>query len=135
MSDENDRAERLARLLVVQAQKRRLEEWRLAELQREALALAASSAAILKSLGDESLLHGLFLDAKASALKRNEVTASANRASQAKTELRLREAQGIEKRLERASSDADGDNARVAERTGLAAVLEDYLTAVNASFE
>lgn len=135
MSMEGERAERLARLLKVQAHKRRLEEWRLADLQREALALAASSAEILTSLGDQSLLHGLFLDSKVSALKRNEVSAAANRAGQESTGHRLREAQGVEKRIERASSDAGNASARVAERAGLAAVLDEYLTAANASFE
>lgn len=135
MSGETERAERLARLLAVQAHKRRLEEWRLAELGREALALAATSADMLKSLGDQSLLHGLFLDAKVSALKRNEVAAAANRATQAATELKLRDAQGIEKRLERASADAGSAGARSAERAGLAAVLDGYLASAGASFE
>lgn len=135
MSGEQERARRLQRLLVVQGRKRQVEEWRLAELRREAIALAATSAEMLTSLGDQSLLHGLFLDAKASALKRNEVKIAANAVLQAKAEKLLRETQGFEKRLERASGDAREAASRVAEREGLDLALEDHLTALNASFE
>jgi hypothetical protein len=135
MSGEEARATRLQRLLAVQARKRQMEEWRLADLKREATALAANSVEILQSLGDQSLLQGLFLEAKASALRRNEVEIVTNQTAQGKAADRLREAQGIEKRLERASEDAGVVAARAEERTALELALDGYLTAARASFE
>lgn len=135
MSGEQVRSDRLQRLVAVQMRKRQLDEWRLADLKREAIALAASSADILQSLGDQSLLHGLFLDAKASTLRRNEVLVAGNRAAQVEAEKRLRDAQAIEKRLDRAAEDARETADRAAERASLDLALEDYLTAANASFE
>ena len=135
MSGERERSQRLERLVAVQARKRQVEEWRLAELKRDHIALSASSVEILQSLGDQSLLHGLFLEAKAATLRRNEVHIAANRALQAAAEGRLREVQSVEKRLERASGDAREAANRVGERAELELALEDYLTAANASFE
>lgn len=135
MSGEQARAERLQRLLSVQARKRQMEEWRLAELKREATTLAATSVEILQSLGDQSLLQGLFLEAKASTLRRNEVQIAANQTAQLGSIGRLSAAQGIEKRLEHASEEADGVALRAEERTALDLALDDYLTASRASFE
>ncbi|GGD27645.1 hypothetical protein [Aureimonas glaciei] len=135
MSGEGTRAARLERLQSVQLRKRQVEEWRLAELKREGIALAALSVEILQSLGDQSLLQGLFLEAKATTLRRNEVKIVANRSIQVQAELRLREAQGIEKRLERACEEARGVADQIDERTELDLALQDYLTAANASFE
>jgi hypothetical protein len=135
MSGEQARAIRLQRLLTVQARKRQMEEWQLAELRRTGAELEATSIEILQSLGDQSLLQGLFLEAKAATLRRNEVQITANREEQSQTELRVREAQGIEKRLEQASEEATGAAARVEERVALELALDDYLTAARASFE
>jgi hypothetical protein len=135
MSGEQARAIRLQRLLAVQARKRQMEEWQLAELKRTAATLEATSIEILQSLGDQSLLQGLFLEAKAATLRRNEVQISANRVEQGRTEQKVRDAQGIEKRLEQASEEASSDAARVEERVALELALDDYLTAARASFE
>lgn len=135
MSGEQARADRLQRLLSVQARKREMEEWRLADLKREGIALAATSVEILQSLGDQSLLQGLFLEAKATTLRRNEVHISGNQVLQTASASRLREAQGIEKRLEHACDEATGEAARAAERSALELALDDYLTAARASFE
>jgi hypothetical protein len=66
------RAERLERLTRVQKRRREVEEWRLAELRRREADLAGEARDILESLGDQSLLNGLFLEAKASSLRRKE---------------------------------------------------------------
>ncbi|BDA85913.1 hypothetical protein Sa4125_34550 [Aureimonas sp. SA4125] len=135
MSGEEARAGRLERLRSVQTRKRQVEEWRLAEMKREEIALAAHSVEILQSLGDQSLLQGLFLEAKATTLRRNEVKIASNRRVQVEAELSLREAQGVEKRLQRACDDARGLADQVSERANLDLALQDYLTAANASFE
>ena len=111
------------------------EEWRLAELQREARDLAVASVEILQSLGDQSLLHGLFLDAKAAALKRNEAKAVVNRVQQGEAEARLRDAYGVEKRLERATGAAVAVEQRVAERDHLDDAIEAHVAAARTSLE
>ena len=135
MSGEQARATRLERLRTVQARKRQMEEWRLADLKLEGIALAANSVEILQSLGDQSLLQGLFLEAKASALRRNEVDIVANHTAQGKAVDKLRAAQGIERRLERASEEAGIVAGRVEERTALELALDEYLTSTRASLE
>ncbi|KAB0679888.1 hypothetical protein [Aureimonas leprariae] len=135
MSAERERAERLKRLLDVQARKRRLAEWQLAELRREAGELAAASAEIIESLGTQSLLNGLFLEGRASALRRNEAKIVRNRDAAAKAGAAFAEAQGIEKRMERAVAEAETVAARREERDALAATLDDYLAAARTSLE
>lgn len=135
MSGEKARAERLRRLVDVQERKRQLEEWRLAEIKRDGITLANHSVEIIESLGNESLLQGLFLEAKASALRRNEVLIARNLDAQRLAERKLMEAQGMEKRLEKASGEARSAADRVLERESLSLALDDYLTATDASFE
>ncbi len=135
MSTERDRAERLKRLLDVQARKRRLAEWRLAELVREEAELKATSAEILESLGTQSLLNGLFLEGRASALRRNEAKIVLNVQNREATGKALVEAQRIEKRMERAVAEADVIALRREERDDLDLALDDYLAATGASLE
>jgi hypothetical protein len=135
MSAERERAERLKRLLDVQARRRRLAEWRLADLRREAAALEATSAEILESLGTQSLLNGLFLEGRASALRRNEARIVANRAGASDAERRLVDIRGMEKRMEKAAGEAEGAALRREERDRLSEALDDYLAARAASLE
>ncbi|GGE19753.1 hypothetical protein GCM10011390_43760 [Aureimonas endophytica] len=135
MSAERERANRLHRLLEVQARKRKLTEWRLAELAREGAELQATSAEILESLGTHSLLNGLFLEGRASALRRNEAKIVANRQSREETGRELVEAQRIEKRMARAVDDAETAALRREEREELELALDDYLAAGRASLE
>ena len=135
MSGERERAVRLGRLLEVQGRKRQMEEWRLAALKREGVALHETSAEILASLGEQCLLNGLFLEGRASALRRNEGLIVRNRTAQEAAEADLDAARSIEKRLEREASAAGEIAARVKEQTDLLAALDDYLVTRSASFE
>jgi hypothetical protein len=135
MSGEKERAVRLARLVEVQSRKRQMEEWRLGALKREAVQLAETSAEILESLGEQSLLNGLFLEGRASALRRNEGLIVQNRGAQESAEAGLNAARGIEKRLERAAGDAAEVAARIREQEDLLSALDDFLTTRSASFE
>jgi hypothetical protein len=111
MSAREGQAKRLARLLRVQNQKRSVEEWRLAHLKDEHSRIDAQDVAIIDALNHEGALHGLFLDAKVSALKRNDVERKKNEAEQVRVEQRLVEARRLEKGVEKAR-----DRARRAER-------------------
>lgn len=135
MSGERERAVRLGRLLDVQGRKRQMEEWRLAALRREAVALAETSAEILASLGEQCVLNGLFLEGRASALRRNEGLIVRNRSAQTDAEAALEAARTIEKRVEREASAAAELAGRVKEQSDLLSALDDHLTTRSASFE
>lgn len=135
MSGERERAARLGRLLEVQGRKRQMGEWRLAALQREAVALHETSADILASLGEQCVLNGLFLEGRASALRRNEGLIVRNRTEQESAEAELNAARTIEKRLEREASAAGELAARAKEQSDLLSALDDYLVTRSASFE
>ncbi|WAJ29986.1 hypothetical protein [Antarcticirhabdus aurantiaca] len=104
-------AKRLARLLKVQNQKRSVEEWRLAHLKDEHARIDAQDVAIIDALNHEGALHGLFLEGKVNALKRNDVERKKNVAEQTRVEQLLVEARRLEKGVEKAR-----DKAKLAER-------------------
>lgn len=135
VSGEETRGGRLCRLLAVQKQKRKLCEWKLADLEGERQALEAEAREILESLGEQSLLHGLFLEAKAAALRRNDVKLSAVAVRLEDARATLREAQAMEKRVERAADEAVATERAEAEKLSLLLALDDYLSARAASFE
>ena len=129
------RADRLERLQKLQKRKREMEEWRLAELERKAASLAAETEEILKSLGDQSLLNGLFLEAKANALRRKEGERAVVRAEAERAKVRLTEAGGVEKRLERIAGEARSEQTRTDESAALAEILDGFLISRSASLE
>lgn len=135
MSAERERAERLKRLLDVQVRKRRLAEWKVADCNRADAELAATSAEIIESLGTQSLLNGLFLEGRASALRRNEAKILANRSLLQQAATALVEAQGVEKRMERAVAEAETVALRREEGESLALALDDWLAAKSTSLE
>lgn len=59
------RAKKVHRILGVQRQMHRMEEWKLAQLEQELAELEASKRDLISALSDDSALHGLFVDAMA----------------------------------------------------------------------
>ncbi|WP_168990422.1 hypothetical protein [Aureimonas flava] len=129
------RAERLTRVRAVQEKMRQLEEWRLGELVREEARLVDNERELLETLGSQSLMHGLFLEGKAAALRRNDLTLRETREREAAARERVRKAQATEKRVERAAGKAEAAERAEAERAELLLALEDHLAARAASFE
>lgn len=129
------RSERLGRVLAVQQQKRRLAEWKLAELVREEEGLRATEVELLDTLGRQSLMQGLFLDAKVSALRRNDLALRATQVRQATARDGLTEIRRTEKRIERASEEASRADRSASERAGLLEALDEHLAAQAASFK
>lgn len=129
------RAERLGRVLAVQVQKRKLEEWRLAEAVREEERLRTNERELLETLGNQSLMQGLFLDAKVSALRRNDRALAETRERQDVVREALKTAATAEKRLERAGARARAEERSARERDDLLLALDDHLAARAASFE
>ncbi|MFD2236340.1 hypothetical protein [Aureimonas populi] len=123
------RAQRLERLLKVQEKRRAMEEWRLAELRRQDAALEREAHDILASLGEQSLLNGLFLEAKSSALKRKEAERVRLLAQEETVRARLLDAAATEKRLERLSGEARLAEDAAAEAARLSDTLDTYLSA------
>ncbi len=63
-----DRAAKARRILTAQQQLHRIEQWKLAELQRELADLTSAQLEIISALNDNDALHGLFIDATAKRL-------------------------------------------------------------------
>ncbi|WP_182084906.1 hypothetical protein [Aureimonas sp. ME7] len=129
------KGERLARVRDVQEKMRQIEEWRLAELVREENRLVENERELLETLGSQSLMHGLFLDAKVSALRRNDMALRETRSREEEARRRVRDAHAAEKRVERAAERAQALEAADRERDELMSALEDHLAAKAASFE
>ncbi|MCQ8780941.1 hypothetical protein [Mangrovibrevibacter kandeliae] len=135
MTHDPKRLGRLERLLKVQQQKRALQEWRLAHLRQEGAELQTREEAIIASLGDQSGLQGLFLDAKVKSLKRNDVEKQRNRVAQTDASNRLDAERRKEKQVERARHDAARSQDAHGSRVSLESALESYLQTTDASFE
>ena len=65
-----DRRRRMQRLLKVQEQLHRIEEWRLAEARQEHEAIVRDQEELIQSLNADGGLQGLFLDATSRRLKK-----------------------------------------------------------------
>ncbi|WP_427024052.1 hypothetical protein ACP4J4_16240 [Aureimonas ureilytica] len=134
MSD-GKRSDRLARVLAVQERKRQLAEWALSDLAREEKRLEDTRVELLDTLGAQSLMQGLFLDAKVSALKRNEVALAAVLKQKDEARERVQTESLAEKRVERAANAALVEDRATEEAAALALTLDDYLAGRAASLE
>ncbi|WP_019996936.1 hypothetical protein [Aureimonas ureilytica] len=134
MSD-GKRSDRLARVLAVQERKRQLAEWALSDLVREEKRLEDTRVELLDTLGAQSLMQGLFLDAKVSALKRNEVALAAVLKQKDEARERVQAESLAEKRVERAANAALVEDRATEEAAALALTLDDYLVGRAASLE
>lgn len=65
-----DRVQRAKRILAVQTQLKKLEDARMAGLEREQRELSEARQAVADAMGSDSDLHGLFLDVMARRLDR-----------------------------------------------------------------
>jgi hypothetical protein len=63
-----ERAAKARRILAAQQQLHRIEQWKLAELQRELADLTSAQMEIIGALNDSNALHGLFIDTTARRL-------------------------------------------------------------------
>ena len=65
----NERVKKARRILAVQAQMHRAEEWKLAQLQQRLKQLEASQRQMIGALNQDNALHGLFIDTMAKYLQ------------------------------------------------------------------
>lgn len=123
------RADRLARVQAVLDQKRQLAEWNQAQCRRNEAEREALGADLLRTLGEQSLMQGLFLEAKANAIRRNEVELAEARLATQRAAEAAREAGATQKRVERAEQRARTQEASARERAELLDILDDHLAA------
>lgn len=118
MTDVRARQRTLARIRAVQAQKRRLEEWKLADVTRRARAVAEAQAQTIAAMNEGSALHGLFVAQTARRLE----SLARRRRSLEDAIIRQGEAVRAEARREKTAEAllADADRKAEAERRRIA---------------
>jgi hypothetical protein len=124
----SERVERLRRVLAVQQQMQRIEEWKLAEIERRIAALDAAQREVIAALNQDSALHGLFVDATAKRL--NALAKDARRAEAEKAQQvpRLTEQTARLRLAERLFATAEVDAQRQLDRTTLLDLIEGILS-------
>lgn len=124
MSGMKERAERLRRILAVQEQMHRIEEWKLAELQRRQAELEGLQRDIIGALNDDSALHGMFLDAAARRLSSLTEETSLVEGEKVNQVAKLAEETARLRHAERLSSIANLVARRSVERDALVDLIE-----------
>jgi regulator of protease activity HflC (stomatin/prohibitin superfamily) len=111
------RLDSVRRIQAVQSQKHRLEEWRLADVQRREAETRAAAEALIKALDGDNPLHGLFVAAGAKrleALSAQGQRLAAERAAQAARALeQARRLKACEKLLAVAEAACEEERRRV----------------------
>jgi hypothetical protein len=115
------------RILDVQQQLHRIEEWRLADLDRALLALAASEQELIRALNEDDALQGLFIDAMARRLA--SIAEQAARVGEEKTaqEQRLLEHAARKVCAERLVQAVDREVAQAADKRALLDAIERFI--------
>jgi hypothetical protein len=133
MADPADRLRKIERLLSIQGKIHRLQEWRLAALDRQRTDLAEDKAKLVAALNNDGSLQGLFVDAMARRLAL--LAREGDRLARARDaqHRRLME-EGLRlKRFERATGRAHSLSRELGRRRGFQAILDALATADDAS--
>jgi hypothetical protein len=121
------RAAKSKRILAAQQQLLRIEQWKMAELQRRLAELTSAQLELIAALNDSSALHGLFIDTTARRL--SSLAEEAERVARTKNvqSLKVNEHEGrvrVSARLERSVGQ---ELERELERKELLEVIEQFL--------
>lgn len=118
---------KIHRILDVQQQLHRIEEWRLADLDRTLLALAASEQELIRALNEDDASQGLFIDAMARRLA--SIAEQAARVGEEKTaqEQRLLEHAARKLCAERLAQAVDREVAQAADKRTLLDAIERFI--------
>ena len=119
-------ARKVHRILAVQQQLYRIEEWKLADLERTLERLEVSQREVIGALNEDDALQGLFLDAMARRLR--SLGEEASRVGQQRDEqsARLLEHGARKVCAERLAETLDRQLARAADKTQLLDVIERF---------
>jgi CRP-like cAMP-binding protein len=112
------------RMLAVQQQLHRIEEWRLAELRARLDELAADQKELIAALNEDDALQGLFIDSMARRLQSLSEAASATGKDTQLQAVRLLEQAGRLICAERLAKAADLQELRSNEKSDLAEAIE-----------
>ena len=118
------RLAKLRRIAAVQEKLHRIEEFRLAELERRAAALRDDETALVETFNGDDTFAGLFVDAMASQLKRIAQESTRVAASQARQGDVVKDAALRLKRTERHAARLSGDERRDEERRLLRELID-----------
>lgn len=129
-----DRVDRVGRILALQRQLHRIEEWRLADVQRRIAALEVAQQELINALNEDDALHGLFIDTLARHLR-----ALSEEAGQLMVEKELQSHRLIEhtsrlKAVERLFAQVDEALARATDRKALDQLIDSLVSRRAASF-
>ncbi len=115
------------RILGVQQQLHRIEEWRLADLDRTLRELATSERDLIRALNEDEALQGLFIDATARRL--TSIAEQAARVGKEKTaqEQRLLEHAARKVCAERLAQAVDREVAQAADKRNLLDAIERFI--------
>src|SRR5688572_10413862 len=113
-------AAKIHRILDVQRQLHRIEEWRLADLERALQELAATEQALIHALNEDDALQGLFIDATARRLASIAEEAARVGEEKAAQEQRLLEEAARKVCAERLAHAAGCEAAQTADKRALA---------------
>jgi hypothetical protein len=117
-------AGRIHRILGVQQQLHRIEEWKLADLERTLEQLEASQRDLLRALNEDDALQGLFIDALARRLRSLAEQASRVGEEKAAQSARLLEHAARKICAERLAETVDRQVVRAADKTRLLDAIE-----------
>ena len=120
-------ARKIHRMLAVQQQLYRIEEWKLADLERTLERLEVSQREVIGALNEDDALQGLFLDAMARRLR--SLGEEASRVGQQRVEqsARLLEHGARKVCSERLAETLDRQLVRAADKTQLLDVIERFV--------
>lgn len=119
--------DKIHRILGVQQQLHRMEEWRLADLDRTLRDLAATEHELIRALNEDEALQGLFIDATARRLA--SIAEEAVRVGEEKTaqEQRLLEEAARKVCAERLAQVVDREVAQAADKRALIDAIERFI--------
>lgn len=121
-------ARKIHRILGVQQQLHRIEEWRLADLDRTLSHLAASEQDLIRALNEDDALQGLFIDATARRLTSLSGEAARVNEEKAAQAQRLMEHAARKACAERLAAVVDREVARTADQRQLLEAIERFVS-------
>lgn len=124
----DDRVVRLGRILKVQQQLHRAEEWRLAEIEQQIASLETDQRELIEALNADNGLEGLFLDATARRIRSLADTARLAEGDRAAQAAKVLETGARLKAAERLMQRAEAQARRDAEASDLREIMERLAT-------
>lgn len=122
-----DRVDKVKRILAAEAQLHRIEQWKMAEIERQLAELDAMQVELIGALNDTNALHGLFIDTTARRLSTVAEQAERVRREKAAQALILKEHATRVKGCERLLRESELNFERDKETKELLDVVEQYV--------